>query len=114
MEYYFYLLVLPRTLRIDRGTETDVMAAIHCFMRSKQGDLDNPTDSVLYGPSTQNKIERWWRELHERMEKFFKSQLRSLVEGGHYDSSDQTDRYAFNNPCMIAPFSQKPENEHYE
>ena len=40
MEYYFYLLVLPRTLRIDRGTETDVMATIHCFMRSKQGDLN--------------------------------------------------------------------------
>ena len=79
--------MLPRTLRIDRGTETDIMATIHCFLRSKQGDLDDST-----GPSTQNKIERWWRELHDRMEKYFKSQLRSLVEGGHYDSSDQTDR----------------------
>ena len=23
--------MLPRTLRIDRGTETDIMATIHCF-----------------------------------------------------------------------------------
>ena len=84
--------MLPRTLRIDRGTETDIMATIHCFLRSKQGDLADSTDSVLYGPSTQNKIERWWRELHDRMEKYFKAQLRSLVEGGYYDSSDQTDR----------------------
>lgn len=89
---YFCFLVLPRTLRIDRGTETDIMATIHCFLCSKQGDLDDSTDSVLYGPSTQNKIERWWRELHDRMEKYFKFQLRSVVEGGHYDSSDQTDR----------------------
>ena len=57
MENYFCLLVLPRTLRIDRRTETDIMATIHCFLRSKQGDLDDSTDSVLYGPSTQNKIE---------------------------------------------------------
>lgn len=70
-----FLSVLPRTLRVDRGTETDVMATIHCFLRGKHGDLENPTDVVLYGPSTQNKIERWWRDLHERMERFFKDQL---------------------------------------
>ena len=78
---------------MDRGSETDVMAIIHCFLREKQGNLENPTDAVLYGPSTQNKIERWWQDLHERMEKFFKDQLRSLVESGEYDSSDKTDSY---------------------
>ena len=88
-----FLLVLPRTLRVDRGTETDVMATIHCFLREKHGDLMNPTDAVLYGPSTQNKIERWWRDLHERMERFFKDQLKSLVESGEYDSSDKVDRH---------------------
>jgi hypothetical protein len=69
------------------------MATIHCFLRERNGDLDNPLDAILYGPSTQNKIERWWRELHERMERFFKEQLKSLVESGDYDSSDQNDRY---------------------
>ena len=83
---YVFLLVIPRTLRVDRGTETDVMATIHCFLREK-------TDAVLYGPSTQNKIERWWRYLHERMERFFKDQLKSLVESGEYDSSDKIDRH---------------------
>ena len=69
------------------------MATIHCFLREKHGDLENPTDAILYGPSTQNKIERWWRDLLERMEMFFKDQLKSLVESGEYDSSDQIDRY---------------------
>ena len=90
---YVFLLVIPRTLRVDRGTETDVMATIHCFLREKHGDLEDPTDAVLYGPSTQNKIERWWRYLHERMERFFKDQLKSLVESGEYDSSDKIDRH---------------------
>lgn len=89
----YFFLVLPRTLRVDRGTETDVMATVHCFLREKHGDLENATDAVLYGPSTQNKIERWWRELLERMERFFKDQLKSLVESGEYDSSDHIDRY---------------------
>ena len=78
---------------MDRGTETDVMTTIHCFLREKNGDLDDPLDAILYGPSTQNKIERWWRELLERMESFFKEQLTFLVESGDYDSSDQNDRY---------------------
>ena len=57
----------------------------------KHGDWDDPLDAILYGPSTQNKIERWWRELLERMERFFKEQLTFLVESGDYDSSDQND-----------------------
>ena len=69
------------------------MATKHTFLRGQYNDEDDPVDSVLYGPSTQNKIERWWRELLDRMERFFKSQLSSPVESGDYDPSDQTDRY---------------------
>ena len=39
-------------------------------------------------------IERWWRELHNRFERFFKRQLTMLFEQGHYDPSNQTDRYS--------------------
>ena len=76
MLYYLFCSVLAQTLRVDRETETEVMATIHCFLRERNCDLDNPLDAILYGPSTQNKIERWWRELHERMERFFKEQLK--------------------------------------
>ena len=84
--------VLPDNIRIDWGTETDIMSTMHCFLRAKHGDLEDATESVLYGPSTQNKIERWWRELLERMEKFFKKQLSTLVEEGDYDSTNKQDR----------------------
>ena len=85
--------MVPTTIRIDKGTETGTMATIHCYLCHQHGDLDNPVDSVLYGPSTQNKIERWSRELHHRMEQFSKQKLAILVENGDYDSSNITDSY---------------------
>lgn len=78
----FYLLVLPDRIRVDRGTETGIMATIPSYLRALFGDIEDGTECVLYGPSTQNKIERWWKELLERMERFSKSQLSTLVEDG--------------------------------
>ena len=34
-------------------------------------------------------IERWWRELHERLERCFKF----LQDQGHYNTNSETDRY---------------------
>lgn len=50
-------------IRIDRGTETDIMSTMHCFLSAKHDDLEDATVSILYGPLAQSKIERWWREL---------------------------------------------------
>ena len=41
-----------------------------CFLRAKHDDLEDATASILYGPLTQSKIERRWRELLDRMERF--------------------------------------------
>ena len=86
-------------LRVDRGTETDVMATIHCFLHQTKGTYNNVNEIinnlVMYGPSTANKIERWWRELHSRMESYFKEQLSFLLNNGHYDQSCQRDRLVF-------------------
>ena len=60
------------------------MTTIHVFLLNQHGIMDDPTDSIIYGPSTSNKIERWWRELHERLEKFFKEQLVALLRGREY------------------------------
>ncbi|XP_078482839.1 uncharacterized protein LOC144743284 [Ciona intestinalis] len=92
LEYICSSYVMPRFLRLDRGTETGKMATIHSFLRSKHGDLEDPTDSVIYGPSNTNKIERWWRELHERLEKFFKVQLKKLMLNGKYHPHCLMDR----------------------
>ncbi len=46
-------------LRMDRDSETGKMATMHTFLMAKQNVLDDPVDSVAYGPPTTNKIERW-------------------------------------------------------
>ena len=46
----------------------------------------------IYGKSTSNKIERWWKELHECMEKYIKWQLNSLLQSHSYDPSCSSDR----------------------
>ena len=60
---YFQFLhevrTLQRFIRIDCGTETRKIVAIQTDLSSKVSDLDDPVDSVIYGPSTTNKIERW-------------------------------------------------------
>lgn len=69
------------------------MAAMQMYLCDKHNVLENANESVWYGPSTQNKIERWWRELLERLERFFKEQLSFLAEKGYYDSTNAVDRY---------------------
>ena len=77
---------------MDKGSETGILATMHSYLRSKHKDLEDPTDSVLYGPSTENKIERWWRELLDRMERFFKNQLKQLLEDGSYERDNKMHR----------------------
>ena len=71
LQYLFETKVLSINLRIDMGTETGKMATINAYLLNQLKVMDDPTDPIIYGPSTSNKIERWWRDLHERLEKFF-------------------------------------------
>ena len=77
---------------MDRGTETEKLATIHVYLLNQHGLMDDPTDSIIYGPSTSNKMERWWRDLHERLETFFKGQLTVLLRRREYDPLNSTDR----------------------
>ena len=54
--------------------------------------MDDAPDSTIYGPSNSNKIERWWRDLHEHLERYFKVQLREVLEGHEYDPNSSHDR----------------------
>ena len=86
------------------------MATIHVFLLNQHGIMDDPTDSIIYGPSTSNKIERWWRELHERLEKFFKEKLVALLRGREYDPHVALHRqllaYVFI-PIILVQYSDK-------
>ena len=92
LQYLFEAEMLPRNLRVDRGTETGKMATIHVYLLNKHEDMNDPPDAIIYGPSTSNKIERWWRELHEQLEKFFKEQLTILLRGREYEPHSALDR----------------------
>ena len=56
---------MPSFLRIDKGTETGKMATVHVYLINKFEVMDDPVEGVIYGPSTSNKIERLWLDLHE-------------------------------------------------
>ena len=92
LEYLYEAQVIPKYLRIDRGTETGKMATLHVYLINNAGIMDDPVDSVIYGPSTSNKIERWWRDLHERLEFYFKVQLTQLIKENDYDPYNDLDR----------------------
>lgn len=92
LRYLFETEMLPGNLRVDRGTETGKMATIYEYLLNKHEVLNDPTDTIIYGPSTSNKIERWWRELHEHLEKFFKEQLTMLLRGREYNPHSALDR----------------------
>ena len=47
---------------------------------------------VLRYLSLSQRIEKWWRELHERLEKYFKVQLQTLKDCENYDPSSDSDR----------------------
>ena len=51
--------VVSINLRIDMGTETGKMAATHAYLLNQLKVMDDPTDAIIYDPSTSNKIERW-------------------------------------------------------
>ena len=85
LEFLYEDGILPNYLRIDKGTETGKMATIHAYLTDKLGVMEDATYSVFFSPSTSNKIERWWKELHERLEKYFKTQLYDLIKSKDYD-----------------------------
>ena len=54
--------------------------------------MNDPTDSVICGPSAINKIERRRRDVHERLEKLFKQQLTVLLQRRQYNPYFSHDR----------------------
>ncbi|XP_067048999.1 uncharacterized protein [Acropora muricata] len=65
----------------------------------------DPHETVMYGPCTSNQIERWWKELHERMERYFKDGLLWLKDQGHYDPHNDSDRLLL--AFIMVPLIQK-------
>ena len=84
--------MIPTHIRVDHDTETGKMATIQAYLASKVNLFDNPLDSDIYGKSTMKKIERFWRDLHEQMGKYFKAQLVELLCHRKFIERDDTHR----------------------
>ena len=56
LEYLYESRKLPSIIRVDRGSETGIMATMQAFLRQNHGDI-KPTDTVVYGPSTANQVD---------------------------------------------------------
>ena len=55
LEHLFQTRMIASRIRLDKGTETGVMATMHAFVRQQHGDMD-PLETVIYGPSTSNQV----------------------------------------------------------
>ena len=55
LEYLYETRVISSYIRMDKGTETGILATLHSFLRRHHGDID-PCETVIYGPSTSNQV----------------------------------------------------------
>ena len=55
LEHLFKTRMIASRIRLDKGTETGVMATMHAFVRQQHGDMD-PLETVICGPSTSNQV----------------------------------------------------------
>ncbi|CAH3141824.1 unnamed protein product [Porites evermanni] len=55
LDYLYETRVIPAMLRVDRGSETGIMATMHAFLRRHHGNME-PSETVVYGPSTANQV----------------------------------------------------------
>ena len=93
MKYLNKSKLLPYFLRVDRGKETENICSIHASLSDSVSSLDDPLDSIIFGPSTSNKIEPFWRDFHHRLEKYFKEQLHTLLERNEYNPHNMNQRH---------------------
>ena len=50
---------MPNYIRLDKGSETGTLAAIHCFLRRQHWDVETDEEAVntaIYGPSISNQF----------------------------------------------------------
>ncbi len=55
LDYLYETRTISAFLRMDKGTETGIMATMHAFLKRHHNDME-PCETVLYGPSTLNQV----------------------------------------------------------
>ena len=94
LKYLSKSKLLPYFLRVDRGAVTGKINSIHAFLSDRVCSLDDPLNSIVYGPSTSNTIARFWRDLYHILETFFTEKLHTLLERNEYNPHKVNQRHA--------------------
>ena len=55
LEYLYESRVPPSILRLDKGTEMEIITTMQAFLRQSHGNIYQ-CDTVIYGPSTSNQV----------------------------------------------------------
>ena len=58
LDYLTEVKSIASHIRIDKGTETGTMATMHAFLRRNHDDGIKPEDTVIYGASTSNQVQK--------------------------------------------------------
>ena len=83
MDYLIENKKVPNFLRMDKGSETNTMATMHCCLRENHCDLEDVTDSIIYGPSTSNQV----RHISVSFFKFMDHKISNLYKIGLEESN---------------------------
>ena len=59
LEHLLETRTISRMIKLDKGAEIGVMATMHAYFRTNHSDIDDPVDTILYGPSTSNQVTRF-------------------------------------------------------
>ena len=59
LEHLLETRTISRMITLDKGTETGVMASVQAYLRRNHRDIDDPVDTILYGPLTSNQVTRF-------------------------------------------------------
>ena len=75
-DYLYESKLLPHNVRLDKGTETGVLATMHAYLWIQQYNIDTDEetcDTVIHGPSTSNQasIRRFYISFKQSLKYLF-------------------------------------------
>ena len=80
--------VVPRTLRVDPGTENVIVLDVHQLMHEELNLHNNPYPPCLIGSTHNQRIERFWGYLRQSYTQFYMDLFKDLVMAGIHNTSN--------------------------
>ncbi|XP_014664163.1 PREDICTED: uncharacterized protein LOC106806664 [Priapulus caudatus] len=93
LEYLEEFHLIPIRTRSDPGNENSLLSQMQRFLRRNHRDGLAGEKAHITGSSTTNQpIERWWRDYRERSGQYFRDEVKGLKNDGLYNPSNNAER----------------------